>query len=92
MHIAQVDTFVEYHPVKLRAGLKHPDPVVETVSLSSVYPPDVKYTMSIPEEAVDSGNVSALQLEAAVYACQAHLSHLPSGERMGYLIGRLLAR
>ncbi|KAH7729381.1 protein F20H11.2 [Aphelenchoides avenae] len=86
-HIAQVGTFVEYHPVKLRTGLKHPDPVVETVSLSSVYPPDVKYTMSIPEEAVDSGNISALQLEAAVYACQAHCSSLPSGERMGYLIG-----
>lgn len=45
--------------------------------------------MSIPEEIIDMGHISALQLEAALYACQAHEKRLPSGEKMGYLIGIL---
>lgn len=43
--------------------------------------------MHIPEDIVDTGKISALQLEAALYACQAHERELPSGERVGYLIG-----
>ncbi|KAI1721149.1 p-loop containing NTP hydrolase pore-1 domain-containing protein [Ditylenchus destructor] len=83
----QVDTYIEYHPPKLRSGLRHPDIVVETVSLSSVGSPEIRYTMSIPETVVDEGKISALQLEAALYACQAHEKRLPTGERVGYLIG-----
>lgn len=71
----------------MRSGLAHPDSVVETVSLSSVSSPEISYHMLIPEEVVDMGQISALQLEAAVYACQAHEKRLPSGERLGYLIG-----
>jgi hypothetical protein len=82
-----VDTFIEYTPLKLRSGLRHPDPVVETASLSSVAAPEILYHMTIPEEIIDSGKISALQLEAALYACQAHEKKLPSGERVGYLIG-----
>lgn len=71
----------------MRSGLRHPDIVVETVSLSSVGSPEIRYTMSIPETVVDEGKISALQLEAALYACQAHEKRLPTGERVGYLIG-----
>ena len=67
--------------------MKHPDPVVETASLSSVSAPEIRYHMSIPEELIDNGRISALQLEAALYACQAHERKLPSGDRVGYLIG-----
>lgn len=74
----------------MRSGLKHPDPVVETASLSSVLPPDVNYVVSIPEEIVDTGQLSALQLEAIIYACQKHDSSLPNGDRCGYLIGTVL--
>lgn len=56
------------HAVKI--GLRHPDPVVETSSLSSVNPPDVWYRVSIPEETTDRGCLSALQLEAITYAAQ----------------------
>lgn len=56
------------HAVKV--GLRHPDPVVETSSLSSVNPPDVWYRVSIPEETIDRGCLSALQLEAITYAAQ----------------------
>lgn len=56
------------HAVKI--GLRHPDPVVETSTLSSVSPPDVWYRVSIPEETTDRGFLSALQLEAITYAAQ----------------------
>lgn len=54
----------------VKIGLRHPDPVVETSSLSSVSPPDVWYRLSIPEEVIDRGCLSALQLEAITYAAQ----------------------
>lgn len=71
----------------MKIGQKHPDPVVETSSLSSVEPPSVFYRLSIPEHVIDSGAISALQLEAIVYACQKHETFLPSGERAGFLVG-----
>ena len=37
----------------VRIGIKHPDPVVETASLSSVLPPDVYFRLNIPEEVID---------------------------------------
>ncbi|XP_070205689.1 protein strawberry notch homolog 1-like [Littorina saxatilis] len=85
--LGHAETYAEYMPTKLRIGLKHPDPVVETSSLSSVEPQDVKYQLSIPESTIDSGVLSALQLEAITYASQRHSTILPSGERAGYLIG-----
>uniref|UniRef100_A0A8D0A8Q1 Protein strawberry notch homolog 1 n=1 Tax=Sander lucioperca TaxID=283035 RepID=A0A8D0A8Q1_SANLU len=71
----------------VKIGLRHPDPVVETSSLSSVNPPEVWYRLSIPEEVIDRGSLSALQLEAITYAAQQHETFLPSGDRAAYLIG-----
>lgn len=51
-------------------GISHPDIVVETNTLSSVPPPDITYTLSIPESTINNGLLSALQLEAIIYACQ----------------------
>lgn len=73
----------------VKIGEKHPDPVVETSSLSSVEPPDVRYRLSVPESVIDSGVLSALQLESITYASQQHETILPSGERAGYLIGNI---
>uniref|UniRef100_A0A8C2I9J4 Protein strawberry notch homolog 1 n=1 Tax=Cyprinus carpio TaxID=7962 RepID=A0A8C2I9J4_CYPCA len=73
--------------LSVRIGLRHPDPVVETSSLSSVNPPDVWYRLSIPEETIDRGWLSALQLEAITYAAQQHETFLPNGDRAAYLIG-----
>ncbi|WKY00151.1 hypothetical protein Q1695_014762 [Nippostrongylus brasiliensis] len=86
-NLGYAETYADYVPAKLRSGVSHPDCVVETASLSSVAPPDVKYQISIPEYLIDSGSISALQLEAVIYACQMHQQRLPSGERIGYLIG-----
>ena len=35
--------------IVVKIGVRHPDPVVETSSLSSVAPPDVWYDLNIPE-------------------------------------------
>ncbi|XP_049415796.1 protein strawberry notch homolog 1 isoform X2 [Epinephelus fuscoguttatus] len=85
--LGHAETYAEYMPMKLKIGLRHPDPVVETSSLSSVNPPDVWYRLSIPEEVIDNGCLSALQLEAITYAAQQHETFLPSGDRAAYLIG-----
>ncbi|CAI2349586.1 unnamed protein product [Caenorhabditis sp. 36 PRJEB53466] len=86
-NLGYAETYAEYTPAKLRSGMAHPDSVVESASLSSVSPPDVKYQMQIPEYLIDMGHISALQLEAVIYACQMHERRMPSGERYGYLIG-----
>ncbi|XP_046980901.1 protein strawberry notch isoform X1 [Schistocerca americana] len=81
------ETYADYMPSKLKLGRKHPDPVVETASLSSVEPTDVWYTVSLPDETIRSGALSALQLEAITYASQQHEHFLPDGTRAGFLIG-----
>ncbi|KRT83290.1 helicase [Oryctes borbonicus] len=81
------ETYADYMPAKLKLGKKHPDPVVETASLSSVAPADVWYKLSIPEEPIKGGHLSALQLESITYASQAHEHILPDGSRAGFLIG-----
>ncbi|XP_049824362.1 protein strawberry notch isoform X2 [Aethina tumida] len=81
------ETYADYMPSKLKLGRKHPDPVVETASLSSVAPADVWYKLSIPDETIKAGHLSALQLESITYASQAHEHILPDGSRAGFLIG-----
>ena len=85
--LGRAETYADYMPSKLKIGIRHPDPVVETSSLSSVQPPEVWYNLSIPEEVIDRGLLSALQLEAITYACQQHETILPDGTRAGFLIG-----
>uniref|UniRef100_F7BNC1 Protein strawberry notch homolog 1 n=1 Tax=Ciona intestinalis TaxID=7719 RepID=F7BNC1_CIOIN len=80
-------TYALYMPSKLNIGHPHPDSVVETSSLSSIMPPDIKYQLSIPQYTIDHCLLSALQLESVVYACQKHQMFLPNGERAGYFIG-----
>lgn len=61
--------------------------MVETASLSSVEPTDVYYKLSIPQETINTGLLSALQLESITYASQAHDHLLADGSRAGFLIG-----
>lgn len=82
------DTYADYMPAKLQIGQKHPDPVVETASLSSIPPPNITYTLSIPETTIQTGKLSALQLESITYTAQAHEKMLPDGSRAGFLIGK----
>jgi len=82
-----IETYSNYKPTKLKVGLPHPDPVVETASLASVEPADVWYELSLPEEIINERKLSALQLESIVYASQQHEQFLPDGNRAGFLIG-----
>uniref|UniRef100_A0A673JEI5 Protein strawberry notch homolog 2-like n=1 Tax=Sinocyclocheilus rhinocerous TaxID=307959 RepID=A0A673JEI5_9TELE len=85
--LGHADTYAEYKPSKSTIGVSHPDIVVETNTLSSVPPPDITYTLSIPPSSISSGLLSALQLEAIIYACQQHEVILQNGQRAGFLIG-----
>lgn len=73
--------------VSVRIGKKHPDQVVETASLSSVEPSDINYKLALPADIIDRGLLSALQLEAITYTCQAHEHFLEDGSRAGFLVG-----
>ncbi|XP_066061897.1 protein strawberry notch homolog 2 isoform X1 [Chamaea fasciata] len=85
--LGQTETYAEYIPSKSKIGKHHPDLVVETSTLSSVPPPDITYSLSLPHSVADKGSLSALQLEAIIYACQQHEVLLPNGQRAGFLIG-----
>lgn len=63
-------------PSKLSIGQPHPDPIVETASLSAVQPPEPTYSLFIAEEMEKSGALSCLQLETIVYASQVRITLL----------------
>lgn len=81
------ETYANYMPAKLKIGCKHPDQVVESASLASVEPVDLWYNLKLPEKLILSGKLSALQLEAIIYACQQHGTVWPDGSRGGFFIG-----
>ncbi|OVA03143.1 zinc finger protein [Macleaya cordata] len=81
------ETFTDYRPPKVSIGPPHPDPVVETSSLSAVQPPEPTYDIKIRDNLESSKALSCLQIETIVYACQRHLQHLESGARAGFFIG-----
>ncbi|KAL0725755.1 hypothetical protein Bca4012_040354 [Brassica carinata] len=81
------ETFMDYRPPKLSIGPPHPDPIVETSSLSAVQPPEPTYDLRIKEELEESKALSCLQIETLVYACQRHLQHLADGTRAGFFVG-----
>lgn len=70
-----------------KLGNKHPDPIVESSSLSSVMPPTIHYNLALPDDIIHEGKLSNLQLESVVYACQRHDCILANGCRAGFLIG-----
>ncbi|KAL3700029.1 hypothetical protein R1sor_018051 [Riccia sorocarpa] len=81
------ETFTDYRPSKLSIGPLHPDPIVETSSLSAVQPPEPIYELKIAPEIDQSGTLSCLQLETIVYASQRHMYHLADSSRAGFFIG-----
>ncbi|XP_004488559.1 protein FORGETTER 1 [Cicer arietinum] len=81
------ETFTDYRPAKISIGPPHPDPIVETSSLSAVQPPEPTYDPKIKDDLECSKTLSCLQIETLVYACQRHLQHIPNGDRAGFFIG-----
>lgn len=87
------DSYEIYWPSNLHEleanSLAHPDEVVEMSTLLSLDLPKMTYTPALPlaEKPRDPHRLSDLQLEAMIYACQAHEQILPSGQRAGFLLG-----
>jgi len=81
--------YEEYKPEKVRVpgAKKHPAPLAQSAAMASVSMPDPSYSPKLPKRTIKSGALSDAQLEAVVYAGQAHTRELPNGERQGFLIG-----
>ena len=81
--------FEGYSPQRLKVeGAKpHPGPLVQSSAMASVVPPAPTYTPNLPAETIEKGLLSLAQIEAVVYAGQAHEQTLPTGERRGFFIG-----
>ena len=81
--------FEPYRPkkVKIEGAVTHNTPLVESAALASVVPPDPTYTPNLPAAVVRKGLLSDAQLEAVVYAGQAHQQMLRDGSRRGFFLG-----
>ena len=60
--------------------------VFAACSAIALPPTDYPLWDSIPEQIVEEGKLSQLQLEGVLYACSKH-QFLPNGERAGFFIG-----
>ena len=66
--------FESYQPQRLQVpGAKpHPGPLVQSSAMAAVLPPVPTYTPNLPKETIEKGLLSIAQIEAVVYAGQAH--------------------
>jgi predicted RNA methylase len=83
-----------YKPQRVQvAGAKpHPGPLVQSAAMATVAPPKPTYQPHLPKELIEAGGVSLAQLEAIIYAGQAHSQMLAAAEgekpkRRGFFIG-----
>ena len=90
------ELFSEYEPLHLVGGQPHPDPIVETTSLSFASLPKITHAFSAPLKALfgpptaanaHGGALSKAQLETVAYACMRHALRLPNGCRAGFFLG-----
>ena len=90
------EVFAPYKPRYFNHGAEHPDPCVETTSLSFVEPPCPLLPASgaapvqlphILATATRRNTLSSLQLEAVMYADLRHGLDLPNGARAGFFLG-----
>ena len=81
--------FSEYRIQKavVKGAVKHPANIVESTVMASVEPPDVSYKHHLPSEVITEGRISDIQLEAVIYAGQAHSTVMANEERAGIWIG-----
>jgi antirestriction protein ArdC/phage/plasmid primase-like uncharacterized protein len=81
--------FATYAPQRLTIpdAHTHPGKLVQSAAMAAVEPPLPTYSPVLPDRLVSQGQLSLAQLEAIVYAGQAHSDVLPNGSRKGFFIG-----
>lgn len=83
--------FESYTPqrVKIPGAKKHPGKLVESSAMASVLPPPATHKPNLPQAVITKGLLSDAQLEAVIYAGQAHEQLLEdeAKSRKGYFIG-----
>lgn len=81
--------YEQYLPQRLAipGAQAHPGKLVQSAAMAAVLPPAPTYTPNLPAMVLDDTRLSLAQLEAVVYAGQAHARLLPNGERQGFFIG-----
>ncbi|MHB8977464.1 MAG: strawberry notch-like NTP hydrolase domain-containing protein [Trichloromonadaceae bacterium] len=81
--------FTNYSPQRLTipGAQQHPGKLVQSAAMSAVEPPSPTYAPVLPANLIQEGLLSIAQLEAVVYAGQAHSERLPNGSRKGFFIG-----
>ncbi|XP_029633048.1 protein strawberry notch homolog 1 isoform X1 [Octopus sinensis] len=84
------EVFAKFEHREILPGCcSHPGDIVEAGSLASLLLPDAWYPLTsvFPPEKLKCGQLSSLQLEGILYACQKHQTVLPNGHRAGFFIG-----
>lgn len=81
--------YEQYVPQRIRIpGAKpHPSPLSQSAQMAATPPPPATYTPNLPDDVIKDGKLSEAQIEAVLYAGQAHEKMLPEGVRRGYFIG-----
>ena len=86
--------YEDYRPqrITIEGAQPHPGPLVQSAAMASVLPPTVTYKTALPKKLITEGAVSAAQLEAIVYAGNAHSQTLEKDKdgvvkRRGFFIG-----
>lgn len=84
------DSIFEHYqtqPLKVKNAQPHPAKVSESAAMSAIEPPPITYKPNIPQDIIDRGVVSDVQLEAISYAGQSHMQTLPNGNTRGFFLG-----
>lgn len=81
--------FTAYNVVSKYPHLKHPNPIVETTSLSCIRPPNIVMNHSIPVSCLkeDCSTLSGAQMDAILLCAQSH-EKFEGIYRQGFCIGK----
>ncbi|HOL95625.1 MAG TPA: strawberry notch family protein [bacterium] len=91
VNIKEEHTYLPYDPPKIFENAKiHQGSIVETAAMASVDMPPLTYKPDLPNNLIESGALSDVQLVAIAYAGQAHntfINMMGKKMRRGFMIG-----